>query len=385
MRSPAGLDPVGKGKVTKVPMVASVRACVFAEQQIGIGAMARALRRNLVPTDGLEVRWVDVTYEASGGMIERLPLPRSLRGPLRGLRQTSSGIRQGPFDSLLFITHNPAVLRPATLWRTRSCLWTDVTPIQLDQLAAYYQHDVDPAPLRLFKRGAVTLAFRLAARCLAWSEWARRSFVRDYGVPEERTAVVPPGVEMELFNPPAAGERAGREGPVRLLFVGGHFERKGGRLLLEALQDQPAGRFVLDVVTRDEVPELPWLRVHRGLAPHSEELRRLYREADLFVLPTLADCHSIASIEAMACGLPVVLTTVGAGAEIVDDGVSGRLVPPRDVRALREALEDLARDRQRLSVMGARSRAIAVERFDARQTAARLLGYLQEAATAGAR
>lgn len=325
------------------------------------------------------LHWVEVDYRDTGGFLERVPMSSAIRGPMRGQRQVAAGLSHGPYDALFFLTHNPAVLRPQTLLRTPTCLWTDVTPLQMDRQAAAYNHSLDrSALLRKAKRCAVTLTFRLAARCLAWSDWARSSFVRDYGVPEERTAVVRPGVELDLFSPVADAERAARTGPVRLLFVGGDFERKGGTLLLEALHDRLGSRCELDVVTRDDVAAAPGLRVHRGLTPQSEPLRKLFREADLFVLPTLADCHSIASIEAMACGLPVIFTRIGAGPEIVEEGRSGLLIEPGSGRALAAALDALLDDRARLRSMGSRGRVLAEERFDVRHTATGLLRHLQE-------
>ena len=88
-----------------------------------------------------------------------------------------------------------------------------------------------------------------------WSDWAAGG-LRAKGVSDERIMVLPPGVDLDLFKPPATG-RLVTEGPLRLLFVGGDFERKGGPLLLDALRGPIAGRCELDVVTRDDVCEEP--------------------------------------------------------------------------------------------------------------------------------
>ena len=93
----------------------------------------------------------------------------------------------------------------------------------------------------------------------------------------------------------------------------------------------------IDVVTRDEdVPTGEGLRVHRGITPRSEELRRLYNDADVFALPTYADAVPNVVVEAMAAGLPVVATDVGAVREMVGD--AGVVVPRGDVDALAAAL-----------------------------------------------
>jgi len=224
----------------------------------------------------------------------------------------------------------------------------------------------------------VQRTFRLARRCLGWSEWARRSFVRDYGIPEEKTGVVAPGVDLSAWEMP---ERQEPRGVPRLLFVGGDFVRKGGRLLLDVFRDRLRGRAELDIVTRDAVPEEPGVRVHRGLVAGSEALRRLYREADAFVLPTLADCHSIASLEAMASGLPVVTTRVGANPEIVESGETGFLVAAGDGTSLAGALGTLVGDSSRARRMGASGRRRAERTFDARKTVERLIAEARNAAS----
>jgi glycosyltransferase involved in cell wall biosynthesis len=362
-------------------MNAAARACAFGESQVGVGAMARALRQAFDEIDFGAVKWVDVTYEDTGSPFEALPLPQSIRGPLRSVRQTRLGLRGGPFQALFFLTQNPAVLRPHTLLRVPSLLWTDVTPRQYDEQADLYGHPVSRfAAVRRFKHTAVALAFRLAARCLAWSEWARRSLVKDYGVPEEKTEVVPPGVRLDLFTPASEAEVSRSEGPVRLLFVGGDFARKGGPQLLDLFRQRLAGRCELDLVTRAPIDPMPGVRVHHNLPPQSKELVELYRSADVFVLPTLADCHSLASLEAMASGLPVILSRFGAAPEIVEDGKSGILVEPADPGDLLQAVDSLVADPAKRREMGREGRRIAAARFDVHATATRILDHLRKVA-----
>jgi glycosyltransferase involved in cell wall biosynthesis len=150
--------------------------------------------------------------------------------------------------------------------------------------------------------------------------------------------------------------------------------------LLEVFRERLLGRAELDVVTREGVAEEPGVRVHRGLSAGSEALQRLYREADAFVLPTLADCHSIASLEAMASGLPVVTTRVGANPEIVEEGETGFLVEAGDAGALARALTALVDDAGRARAMGQRGRRRAERLFDARRTVDRLVAEARRAA-----
>jgi len=325
------------------------------------------------------VAWTDVTYVLLGGSLERLPFRKRVFGTMRGYLQTSNALRAGPFDALFFLTHNPAVLHQKHILQTPTLLWTDVTPALLDAQAEQYDHPVDEIwPVRALKRTMVRRTFHRAALCVAWSEWARRSFVTDYDVPESKTRVVPPGVDLSRWtlpakNRPINGGDASNGAKPRLLFVGGDLERKGGDLLLDIYRRHFRKSCNLDIVTRDPVPEEEGVRVHRGVTAGSARLLELYRSASAFVLPTLGDCFSIATLEAMAMDLPVVVSSVGGIPEIIEGGQNGFLIKPGAGRELREALEVLTTDPARRRAMGARGRAMVEERFDAKKTADRLL------------
>lgn len=348
---------------------------IFVERQVGIGSAAAAIEPHLRSRP--DVRWTDVTYVEAGGLVERLPLPGRAGGTLRGFLQTRRGLGQGPFAAQLFLTHNPAVFQPRALRSTPTLLWTDVTPALLDEQADHYNHPRDRfAALSRVKHELVRATFRRAAYCVGWSHWARASFETAYGVPREMTRVVPPGIELERWA--RAGAPANH--PPRLLFVGGDFVRKGGDLLLDVYREHLRGRCELDLVTRDPVAEEPGVRVHHGLSAGSEPLRRLYASASALVLPTRGDCFSIAALEAMAASLPVVITRVGGIPDIVEHEQSGFLVDPGDGAALRASLEALLDDPARAAALGARGRALAEQRFDARRTAGSLLALLQELA-----
>src|SRR5690606_9003297 len=116
--------------------------------------------------------------------------------------------------------------------------------------------------------------------------------------------------------------------------------------------------------------------VHRGLRPHSPELLRLYREADVFVLPTRADCLAVVLGEAMASELPIITTRVGAHAEAVEDGESGFLLDKDDAEGLRERIERLVYEPELVRRMGRRSREIGEARFDMQKNAHRIADLL---------
>jgi glycosyltransferase involved in cell wall biosynthesis len=224
--------------------------------------------------------------------------------------------------------------------------------------------------------------FHLARRLVPATQWVARSLIDDYGVSPERIEVLPPGTDLERFRPPERRPSDG-DGILRVLFVGGEFYRKGGDTLLEWFRRSPlAERCALDVVTRDGIPSSERVTVHR-LGHGKDRLAELFREADVFVLPTRAECFGLVLTEAMASGLPSVTTAVGGVPEVVEDGVNGLLVPPDDVAALDAALTRLLTDRTLRIRLGRQGRKIAEERFDARKNVARIVEVLHEVVQEG--
>lgn len=188
----------------------------------------------------------------------------------------------------------------------------------------------------------------------------------------ERVRYLPNFVQLGAIGTPP--DRSGRSGPVEVLFVGWLLEAKGVRELLAAARNLPAARFTLvgpvdPSFTATIGSELAALGDRVRVLPTlpREEIFRLYREADVFTLPTWREGFPNVVIEAMAAGLPVVATPVGAIAEIVEEGRSGLLVPARDAGALEAALRRLIDDAtlRRSLGLAARARVESIFAFDA--------------------
>jgi glycosyltransferase involved in cell wall biosynthesis len=274
----------------------------------------------------------------------------------------------GTYDAVLFSTYNPAVLHQRGLSRQPGYLMFDVTPRQYDSIAGWYEHRPDRAGwLAGWKERRVRGAFQSAAGLFAWSQWAAASAIEEYGVPTERVHVISPGVDTQLWTPPEEPrEVAAASETTRLLFVGYAFERKGGDLLLRWARETPLRSWELHLVTQEPQRVPPDVIVHNGLGVNSEALIRLAQRCDIFVLPTRADCYSLAALEAMAAGLPVIASRVGGIPEIVEDGVTGYLIEPGDYDELKERIELLVGSPGLRRSMGAAGRAAACARFDCR-------------------
>jgi glycosyltransferase involved in cell wall biosynthesis len=136
--------------------------------------------------------------------------------------------------------------------------------------------------------------------------------------------------------------------------------------LLEAFRSLDPSRFALTLAGR-VVGEGRGLAAYDGLFRHATGLRRLdmpalYREHDVFVLPSLAEGSAYVVYEAMASGLPVVVTP-NAGADLVREGVEGFVVAIRSPAEIAARLEELAADPDGVARMGEAARARSVE-FD---------------------
>lgn len=355
-----------------------VRATFIVEQHIGHYTYYRNLRRFVDQDPSIAATWVEVTYHQPRGFWERLPaLPPSLRGTLRGRSQARCGLKQTQADVYFFNTQVPAALAGRIVRRHPYIIATDLTPLQYDRLAPLYHHKSDaPGLLRAYKQHVNRALFCSADRLLPWSTWARSSLIEDYGVAPAKIEVVPPGVDLSTWTPGA------KESPglLRILFVGGDFERKGGDVLLRAFRMLPPGTAELSLVTRTQIPGTEDIHVYNDMQPNSPELIKLYHNSDVFVLPTEAEAFGIAAVEASACGLPVIATGIGGLPDIVLDGETGFLTIPGDVTGLAERLRLLAGDRDRCQRMGKAARAHAEQAFDARRNANRVVHHLTEVA-----
>jgi hypothetical protein len=331
------------------------------------------LRRSVESLDIVDSAWVETTLHNPQGLLERTPgVPGVVRAGARAWLDMHRGLNGFDPDVLVFNTQKAAMFSQWDMLRTPSILMTDVTPLQYDRLAQLYDHTVDEsAAIRAAKHAINVVNFRLAAALAVCSTWVRDSLVTEYGVPEDRVHIIPIGVDTEYWS--SGPQTTTRERP-RLLFVGGHFERKGGHLLLDVFRALGLHeRAELHIVTRDAIEPEPGVFVHRGMQNNSPELRQLYRDADAFVLPTLADCFGNASLEAMGIGLPVITTAMGGIPDIVAHGETGFLLEPGNRQQLADAVKRLVDDADMRRSFGRAARERAVAQFDGQTNAARLL------------
>jgi phosphatidylinositol alpha-1,6-mannosyltransferase len=174
------------------------------------------------------------------------------------------------------------------------------------------------------------------------------------------------GVDSAVFQPAAIRDG----GPLRLICVARLIERKGQQHLIEAVRRLVAEGIIvtLDLVgTGDAQSALQAQAVAAGVAEYiyfcgympREKIAARYADAHVFVLPSYNEGMSVATLEALAAGLPVVVSRTGGTAELVAEGVNGLTFNWADLDALVEHLRTLAADRGLVRRMGRASRARA--------------------------
>lgn len=350
------------------------------EQTLGHVTHYRNMRATIDADPSVNATWYPLAFPPRG-TLETLPVLRdnwSMRASMRARRALAHD-GAGRFDALFFHTQVTTLLCVELMRRIPSVISLDATPINYDAVGSAYGHQRARGGVELLKVALNKRSLHAARALVTWCDWARRSLIDDYGVDATRITVIPPGVNLDLWPRPAPNDTMG---PVRVLFVGADFTRKGGETLLRAFQAGLYDRCELHLVTKAPLEPAPGIHVYRDVGPNSDLLKSLYATADLFVLPTLADCFPLAIQEAMAAGLPVIATDVGAINEAVRDGETGLLVPPGDVRALIAALNALTGDPTRRQTMGTRGRALAEQRCDSSANARRILSIMKALAAA---
>jgi D-inositol-3-phosphate glycosyltransferase len=217
-----------------------------------------------------------------------------------------------------------------------------------------------------------------ADRIVAANVVERAHLVWYYGASAERVAVIPCGVDTDLFQPMArtTAKDLLELGPEPLfLYVGRLQPIKGLETLLEAMtrldgatrlliiggdQDEPDNAHAAHL--RQRVTALGLGRRVRFLGTQPQRrLRLFYAAAEATVMPSSYESFGMVALEAMACGCPVVASRVGGLTTTVKDGVTGHLVPEGDPAALSSQLDRLLQDRQERDRLGAEAARWAAE------------------------
>lgn len=211
-------------------------------------------------------------------------------------------------------------------------------------------------------------------RIVAISRLVKEQILARYPLAPEQVEVIYNGVDLERFTPALAARarpevRRELELPPEeplLLFVGSDYRRKGLQTFLEALARLPRGAGVVIGRERRRAAAAYEREAERlGLGGRvrflgvQKEVRRFFAAADALAFPTLFDAFGNVTLEAMASGLPTVVSSRAGSAEVVEDGASGAVLSdPQDPTELADALRPYL-DPHLARAHGARARALA--------------------------
>lgn len=346
-------------------------ACVL-DQQVGLKSHALNLMQGLSGHPRIDATLIPVEYGNGDHWLFRVPgLPGGIAGTLCARGEIERGIAAiGDIDAILWGTW-AAKSVPHIVERYPAFFVMDMTPNQMADMGEPYGYTkARSGRFAAWKRRATERIYRRGRAFFPWSDWVGNSLHRDWDVPAEIIHTIPPGVDTSCFHPMVHDSDA--PGLIQVLFVGGDFERKGGPGLL-AWAERNIENVHLTIVTRDEINNPPSnVTVRHGIGPNSPELIALYQRSHIFALPTVGDCYSMVGMEAMACGVPVVISDIGGIRDIIEDGVTGFLCKPGDTAAFVSRLDQLVLDTDLRNKMVAASHVRALEMFDAGKCARRL-------------
>jgi len=208
------------------------------------------------------------------------------------------------------------------------------------------------------------------------------------GLPAERAPIIWMGVDTERFHD--AGQRAHQPGKLHLTTVARLNAMKGHRFALAAIRKAVERGCDLRYTIVGEGEYRPQIeetirtlglteRVALTGTQSEDAILELLKTVDAFILPSvgLGEAAPVSVMEAMACGLPVICSIIGGTPDMIASGANGILAPQEDEKAIEEALVLLCQNVEERRRLGQAARQRAVEAFDARQTAGKLLAAMQ--------
>lgn len=187
-------------------------------------------------------------------------------------------------------------------------------------------------------------------------ELVKESYLKEYPV-----KVIPNGIDLDKFVPQESKER---EKHLILGVANVWDRRKGLDYLKELSKELDPEKYEVAVVgvSKKQIKELPEGMIGIEHTQNVEELMQLYSQASVFANPTLEDNFPTTNLEALACGTPVVTFATGGSVESIDD-TCGRIVPQKDLSALKEAVTELC---EKVETMreACRKRALLYNKYD---------------------
>jgi glycosyltransferase involved in cell wall biosynthesis len=332
-----------------------------------------------------------VPVEVIAGRAHSLTAPHRALPELRRLRRDLAAVvarhRIAVIQTHLLRSLDFLVLSLRREPGVRGVLWT-VHNARLDLRSDQVPSGAVQRALLGPKRAGYRTLYRTGARLgdgfVAVSDEVASSIVREIRPPADRITTIPNGVDTERYPAPVDRAAVRRElgvsdDTVLVLSIGKLMRQKGHQSLVDAMGLLDDRKAVVAIAGEGELRGTIETQIaDAGLGDRVRllGLRRdapqLLAAADAFVLPSLWEGLPMALLEAMASGLPVLATEVSGTSQVVEDGISGLLIPAADPARLAEGLRELlavARSPERSEAMGRAARDRVVARFGVRSQA----------------
>lgn len=230
---------------------------------------------------------------------------------------------------------------------------------------------------------------RVSESIVCISEHNRNYLKSHFALPPGKLTLVHCGVDPTIYSPQCSDRRP-RNGVLRILCVARLAPVKGHHYLFQALSALKNDGVEWELVLAGDGPERKSLEseaAELGIVSQvrflgfqtQEQVLSLQRASDLFVLPSLSEGIPVSLMEAMACGIPVIATSVRGVPELVINKHTGLLVPPKAPTAIAEAIRWIVEHPEEVEAMTERARQKVVEEFNRERCTEQLIGLWKEA------
>lgn len=168
------------------------------------------------------------------------------------------------------------------------------------------------------------------------SDFEIESFL-DMGVPRSKLYKVPFTVDSNAYKPiDSLSKKPIHTNPFTIIFCGGDKFRKGLRHARKVVDELKNEGYEIRLIS--EIPH--------------HQINKLYWESHCFLLPTIEDGNPVASLEAISCGLPTIVSKYTGTKDLVENDINGWVVPPRDIETIKEKIKHLYNNREKIITMG---------------------------------
>ncbi|MCM8802497.1 MAG: glycosyltransferase family 4 protein [Candidatus Omnitrophica bacterium] len=187
--------------------------------------------------------------------------------------------------------------------------------------------------------------------------------LESYNFKKEKLFLIPNAVDVNKFKPSEQKEilktKFGYKGEKIIIYAGRLTEQKGVEYLIRSFRELEIKEKLLIILGEGDLKnKLEKLTLELRISDSvlflgkKENIIPYLQISDLFVLPSLGEGLPIVLLEAMACGLPVVVSKVGGNIDIVEDGINGYLIEPGNIYQIKNAIEDLLKNEEKIKKIG---------------------------------